>query len=63
MRRLAFVLLLGAAPPSLAATPFEPADLYRISMVTDPKVAPDGNRNVFTKAAFDIQTESRTAEL
>ena len=58
-----FLALLLAAGPAFAATPFEPADLYRIAMVTDPKVAPDGSRIVFTKAAFDIQTDTRTGEL
>jgi dipeptidyl aminopeptidase/acylaminoacyl peptidase len=61
------LLLTAAAPalaaPALSATPFEPADLYRLAMVTDPKVSPDGNRVVFTKAAFDIQTDTRTGEL
>ncbi|KAB7646165.1 S9 family peptidase [Polymorphobacter fuscus] len=56
-------LLLAAATPAIAATPFEAADLYRLSMVTDPKVSPDGNHVVFTRAAFDIQSDTRTGEL
>jgi dipeptidyl aminopeptidase/acylaminoacyl peptidase len=63
MRCLAFALLLTVAAPALAATPFEPADLYRLSMVTDPKVSPDGRHIIFNKAAFDIQTDTRTGEL
>jgi dipeptidyl aminopeptidase/acylaminoacyl peptidase len=55
--------LLLATAPAIAATPFEPGDLYKLAMVTDPKVAPDGNRIVFTKAAFDIATDTRTGEL
>ena len=58
-----FLALLVSTSPVLAATPFEAADLYRLAMVTDPKVAPDGNRIVFTKAAFDIATDTRTGEL
>lgn len=58
-----FALLLGAAVPALSATPFEPADIYRISMVTDPKVAPDGVQVLFTRAFFDIQTDQRQGEV
>ncbi len=63
MKSLAIVLLLATAAPVMAATPFEPADLYRLAMVTDPKVSPDGSQVLFTKAAFDIQTDMRTGEL
>lgn len=63
MRFLALALLLSVAAPAFAASPFEPADLYRLSMVTDPKVSPDGTRIAFNKAAFDIQTDTRTGEL
>ena len=51
--------LLAAAMPVTAATPFKAADLYKLSMVTDPKVAPDVNRILFTTAAFGIQTDTR----
>lgn len=61
MKTLLFALLI--ASPTFAATPFEPADLYRLAMVTDPKVAPDGKRIVFTRVAFDIATDTRTSEL
>ena len=61
MKPLLLAVLL--ASPGLAATPFEPADLYRLAMVTDPKVAPDGNLIVFTKVGFDIATDTRTSEL
>ena len=63
LKPLLLAVLLASAAPTLAATPFEPADLYKLAMVTDPKVAPDGERIVFTKAAFDIATDSRTGEL
>ena len=66
MKALALALLLApalaaAAPP--ARTPFEAADLYKLSMVTDPKVAPDGKRILFTRASFDIQTDTRQGEI
>ena len=62
MKSIALAVLLATAAPVLAATPFEPADLYRLSMVTDPKVSPDGNRVLFTRATFDIQTDMRMGE-
>ena len=61
--KLLLLALLVTAAPAVAATPFEPGDLYKLAMVTDPKVAPDGNRIVFTKAGFDIATDARTNEL
>lgn len=63
MKPALFALLLGIAAPALSATPFEPADLYRLSMVTDPKVAPDGDQVLFTRAFFDIQTDTRQGEV
>ena len=63
MKPLILAVLLASAAPAFAATPFEPADLYKLAMVTDPKVAPDGKRIVFTKTGFDIATDSRTGEL
>jgi dipeptidyl aminopeptidase/acylaminoacyl peptidase len=56
-------LLLMTAAPVLAATPFEAADLYKLSMVTEPKVAPDGQRIIFNRVTFDIATDSRKAEI
>ncbi|PZN96088.1 MAG: peptidase S9 family protein [Alphaproteobacteria bacterium] len=58
-----FVALLLATTPALAATPFEPADLYKLSMVTDPKVSPDGTRVLFNRASFDIATDMRQGEI
>ncbi len=59
------ILALAFAAPLAAqqATPFEAADLYRISQVESPAVAPDGKRVVFSRAAFDIGTDRRTNEL
>lgn len=63
MKSLVLAMILATATPALAATPFEPADLYKLSMVTDPKVAPDGNRIAFTRASFDITTDTRQGEI
>ena len=64
MRSFVVGLLLVTAAPALAApAKFEPADLYKLSMVTDPKVSPDGTRVLFTRASFDIQTDSRQGEI
>jgi len=60
---LALVVALITAPLAAAPAKFEPADLYRLSMVTDPKVAPDGERILFTRTSFDIQTDSRQGEV
>ena len=68
MRNLAgksalLTLLLVTAAPALAATPFEAADLYKLSMVTNPKVAPDGQHITFNRVTFDIATDSRKNEI
>ena len=68
MRNLAgksalLTLLLVTAAPALAATPFEAADLYKLSMVTDPKVAPDGQHITFNRVTFDIASDSRKNEI
>ncbi len=65
MKALLLAALLATAAPVLAAepAPFEAADLYRLSMVTDPQVAPDGDRVLFTRAFFDIQTDTRQGEI
>ena len=63
MKTFAFALLLATAAPALAATPFQPADLYKLSMVTDPQVSPDGTRVLFTRASFDIQSDTRQNEV
>ena len=64
MKSLAFALALLASTAAIAApAPFEPLDLYRLSMVTDPKVSPDGQRIAFTRTLFDIQTDSRQGEV
>jgi len=56
-------ILLGCAGPALAAEAFRPDDIYALSMVTDPVVAPDGKRVLFTRAGFDRGTDRRTGEL
>ncbi len=60
--KVAIVLALPAA--ALASPrPFEPADLYRIAMVTVPELAPDATRVLYTRVAFDEGTDRRTSEL
>ncbi|KPF64614.1 hypothetical protein IP88_13550 [alpha proteobacterium AAP81b] len=66
MRSIVAALLLAAATTASAADaprPFEAGDLYKISMVTDPKVAPDGKSVLFTRAFFDIQSDTRQGEV
>ena len=64
MKAAAVAVALLAAPAMAAApAPFEAADLYRLAMVTDPKVAPDGRHILFTRASFDIQTDTRQGEI
>jgi dipeptidyl aminopeptidase/acylaminoacyl peptidase len=55
----------AAAQPAAAQAqqPFQPADIYDLSMVTAPLVSPDGSRVLFTRSAFDRGTDRRTAEL
>ncbi len=57
--------LVAAVPAAHAAAPmpFEAADLYKLSMVTDPKVAADGKHVLFTRASFDIASDSRQGEI
>jgi dipeptidyl aminopeptidase/acylaminoacyl peptidase len=62
MKPYCLALLLATAAPVFAATPFEAADLYKLSMVTDPAVSPDGGRVLFNRATFDIQTDTRQGE-
>lgn len=47
---------------AFAASPVEPADLYRISMTDAVEVAPDGAHVLFTRMQFDIQTDRRQTE-
>lgn len=58
----ALALLATTAAIAQAATPVEPADLYRISMTDAVAVSPDGGRVLFTRMQFDIQTDRRTTE-
>lgn len=58
-------LAVALATSAAAQTPsnIEAADLYRVSMVTDPQVSPDGRRVIFTRTHFDIATDSRQGEI
>ena len=62
MKLALFAAALLAAASASAATPFEPADIYRISMTDKVEVSPDGAHVLFTRQQFDIQTDRRTTE-
>jgi dipeptidyl aminopeptidase/acylaminoacyl peptidase len=62
MKFALFAASLLAATAAVAATPFEPADLYRISMTDNVEVSPDGAHVLFTRMQFDIQTDRRVTE-
>ncbi|MEI6485249.1 MAG: S9 family peptidase [Sphingomonadales bacterium] len=62
MKTAIFAALLLAGTAAAAATPFEPTDIYRISMTDAVAVSPDGGNILFTRMQFDIQTDRRTAE-
>ncbi|MBS3960662.1 MAG: S9 family peptidase [Sandarakinorhabdus sp.] len=49
--------------PVWAREAARPDDIYQLSMVTDPEVAADGRRLLFTRTAFDRGTDRRTDEL
>lgn len=53
---------LLASTAAIGATPFEAADIYRISMTDDVEVSPDGAHVLFTRMQFDIQTDRRITE-
>jgi dipeptidyl aminopeptidase/acylaminoacyl peptidase len=62
MKAALLAAALLASTAALAATPFEAADIYRISMTDAVATAPDGNHVLFTRMQFDIQTDRRTTE-
>ena len=62
MKAALFALALLASTAAVAATPFEAADIYRISMTDDVEVSPDGAHVLFTRMQFDIQTDRRVTE-
>jgi dipeptidyl aminopeptidase/acylaminoacyl peptidase len=61
--KLAVLAALILAAPVAAATPFEAADLYRISQAENPQVSPDGERVLFTRVSYDIATDRRVGEV
>ncbi|MFQ3595832.1 MAG: S9 family peptidase, partial [Sphingomonadaceae bacterium] len=60
---LAVAAAVALAVPAAAQTAFEPADIYRLQWVSDPVVASDGRRVLFTRARFDEATDRRQAAL
>ncbi len=63
MKILIIAALLATTAPVFAADAFKPEDIYSLSMVTNPVLAPDGRRVIFTRAGFDRGTDRRTGEL
>ncbi|WP_372915087.1 prolyl oligopeptidase family serine peptidase [Sandarakinorhabdus sp.] len=62
MKIALLVAALFASTAIHAASPVEPADLYRISMTDAVEVSPDGAHVLFTRQQFDIQTDRRVTE-
>ncbi|MBL8257809.1 MAG: S9 family peptidase [Pseudoxanthomonas mexicana] len=60
---LAATLASACLVPAFAKEPIKAEDIYALSMVTSPVVAPDGKRVLFTRAAFDRAQDRRTGEL
>ncbi|MBD9480529.1 S9 family peptidase [Pseudoxanthomonas sp. PXM02] len=54
---------LVSLTPVSAKEAMKAEDIYVLSMVTNPVVAPDGKRVLFTRAAFDQAQDRRTGEL
>lgn len=61
----ALVAAIAFAPlcPASAKEAMKAEDLYALSMVTGPVVAPEGKRVLFTRVAFDRAQDRRTGEL
>ena len=63
MKILILAAMLATTAPAMASEAFKPEDIYSLSMVTNPVLAQDGKRVLFTRAAFDRGTDRRTGEL
>lgn len=63
MKILYLAALLACSAPVAALEAFKADDIYALSMVTDPVVAADGKRVLFTRTGFDRGTDRRTGEL
>ncbi|MEO7774005.1 MAG: S9 family peptidase [Steroidobacteraceae bacterium] len=65
MRRLPLVLiaLLMSAQSMPAPTPFTPDDLVRVKRLSDPQVAPDGHRVVYTLRTSDMEANKGSTDL
>jgi dipeptidyl aminopeptidase/acylaminoacyl peptidase len=59
----AFFFAISAPAVAQNGSVVEPADLFRIAMVEDPNVSPDGRRILFSRSWFDIGTDRRVREL
>jgi acylaminoacyl-peptidase len=60
-----FSLLLVSGTPAIAQAPadlFEPADVFELERVTDPRISPDGSQVAYVRAGADVMTDrSRTS--
>jgi dipeptidyl aminopeptidase/acylaminoacyl peptidase len=60
MRRLAFLLLLTAAPAFAQDAPsryFTGADLFNLEQASDPQISPDGSRIAYVRRSGDVMTD------
>ncbi len=60
---LGLALAASAGAVAAAQEKVQATDLYRISMVEDPEVSPDGQRIAFTRTWFDIGTDRRMRDI
>jgi acylaminoacyl-peptidase len=71
VRWIGCLLLLSAAPaaaqdatvPSDTAAHFRPIDVFDLEYASDPQIAPDGSRIVYTRQSMDIMNDRRNASL
>lgn len=62
-RLAALAVMLATSGAAIAQDKVVPADLYRLSMVEEPAVSPDGKRILFLRTWFDIGTDRRMRDL
>ena len=57
------VLAQDAVAPSDASAHFQPIDVFDLEYASDPQIAPDGSRIVYTRRSMDIMNDRRNASL
>jgi len=60
---LVFAIAFASPCPAFAKEAMKAEDIYSLSMVTSPVVAPDGKRVLFNRATFDRAQDRRNGEL